>query len=74
MLEVCKPQRLTSAGFSDFNARPASEAAGNLTVVWQSFWDRNGDIYTSRFSATPGGPRHDGHGTLWMVFRHWTVA
>ena len=47
---VSKPQRLTTAPFADFNARAASDASGNVTVVWQSFRSGNGDIYARRFA------------------------
>ena len=51
---VSKPERLTTAPFSDFNARAASDAAGNVTVVWQSFRNLNADIYARRFSQRWG--------------------
>ena len=53
--KAAKPQRLTTAPFSDFNARAAADAAGNVTVVWQSFRDGNGDIYARRFSRNKWG-------------------
>ena len=54
--KVAKPQRLTTARFSDFNARAVSDDAGNVTVVWQSFRDLNGEIYARRFSRGAWGP------------------
>jgi hypothetical protein len=51
-----KPQRLTTAPFADFNARAASDSAGNVTVVWQSFRAGNGDIYARRFAKSAWGP------------------
>jgi hypothetical protein len=52
--KVSKPERLTTAPFSDFNARAASDAEGNVTVVWQSFRNLNGDIYARRYSKRWG--------------------
>jgi hypothetical protein len=54
--KASKPQRLTNAPFSDFNARAASDAAGNVTVVWQSFRGGNADIYARRLSGGTWGP------------------
>jgi hypothetical protein len=54
--KVSKPQRLTTAVFSDFNARAVSDDAGNVTVVWQSFRDLNSAIYVRRFSRDVWGP------------------
>lgn len=54
--KFAKPQRLTTAPFSDFNARAAADAAGNVTVVWQSFRGGNGDIFARRFSRNKWGP------------------
>ena len=51
-----QPQRLTSAPFADFNARAASDAAGNVTVAWQSFRSGNGDIYARRYTKNSWGP------------------
>jgi hypothetical protein len=53
--KVSKPERLTTARFSDFNARAAVDGAGNITVVWQSFRNGNGDIYARRFSRSRWG-------------------
>ena len=53
--KVSKPQRITTAPFSDFNARAAADAQGNITVVWQSFRGGNGDIYARRFSGNKWG-------------------
>ena len=54
--KVSKPQRLTTAPFSDFNARAVSDVNGDVTVVWQSFRNRNGDIYARRYSKNSWGP------------------
>ncbi|MDQ6665356.1 MAG: hypothetical protein M3Z23_13300 [Acidobacteriota bacterium] len=54
--QVSRPERLTSAPFSDFNARAVSDEAGNVTLVWQSFRSGNGDIYARRFSGDSWGP------------------
>jgi hypothetical protein len=51
-----KPARLTSAPFSDFNARAVSDAHGNVTVVWQSFRSGNADIYAKRLNGSNWGP------------------
>lgn len=50
-----KPQRLTTAPFSDFNARAAADSNGNVTVVWQSFRNGNGDIFARRYSGGKWG-------------------
>ena len=52
--KISKPERLTTAPFSDFNARAVSDAAGNVTVVWQSFRNLNGDIFARRYSKRWG--------------------
>ncbi len=52
--KVSKPERLTTAPFSDFNARAAADANGAVTVVWQSFRSGNGDIYARRYSGAWG--------------------
>jgi hypothetical protein len=44
-------ERLTRAPHSDFNARAVSDAAGNVTLVWQSFRAGNADVYARRFEA-----------------------
>ncbi|MDQ2899679.1 MAG: hypothetical protein M3Y07_07740, partial [Acidobacteriota bacterium] len=54
--QVSRPERLTTAPFADFNARAVSDAAGNVTLVWQSFRTGNGDIYARRFSGSSWGP------------------
>ena len=51
-----KPRRLTTARFSDFNARAAADSAGNVTVVWQSFRSGNADIYARRLAGKSWGP------------------
>jgi hypothetical protein len=53
--KVSKPERLTTARFSDFNARAAADGAGNVTVVWQSFRNGDGDIYARRFTHNQWG-------------------
>ena len=53
---VSKPARVTTAPFSDFNARAISDAAGNVTVTWQSFRSGDSDIYARRYSGTSWGP------------------
>src|SRR5690349_6376302 len=46
---VSKPERLTPAPYTDFNARAVADKAGNVTVVWQSFRaGTNSDIYARR--------------------------
>lgn len=52
--KIARPQRLTTAVFSDFNARAVSDAAGNVTVAWQSFRNGNGDIYARRYGKQWG--------------------
>jgi hypothetical protein len=51
-----KPAQLTSAPFSDFNARAVSDSNGNATVVWQSFRNGNADVYARRLSGRNWGP------------------
>lgn len=51
-----QPRRLTTAPFSDFNARAASDAKGDVTVTWQSFRAGNGDIYARRYAKGSWGP------------------
>ncbi len=53
--KVSKPERLTSAPYSDFNARAVSDTAGNVTVVWQSFRSGQADIYARRLSGSRWG-------------------
>ncbi|MEK7404954.1 MAG: hypothetical protein AAB225_07585 [Acidobacteriota bacterium] len=53
---VSKPERLTRAPGSDFNAVAASDAQGNVTLAWQSFRDGNADIYARRFAGNRWGP------------------
>jgi len=52
--KISRPERITTAPFSDFNARAVSDAAGNVTVVWQSFRHLNGDIFARRYSKRWG--------------------
>ena len=53
---VSRPERLTTARFSDFNARAVADRNGNVTIVWQSFRNGNSDIYTRRYSKGAWGP------------------
>lgn len=43
-------RRLTSARFSDMNVRCVSDRRGNAVVVWQSFRNRQSDVYLRWFS------------------------
>ncbi len=52
---AARPERLTRAPHSDFNARAAADARGNVTVVWQSFRDGQGDIYARRLTGNRWG-------------------
>jgi hypothetical protein len=54
--QASKPERLTTAPFSDFNARAAADSAGNVTVVWQSFRKGNADIFGRRLQGRRWGP------------------
>ena len=54
--KASKVERLTRAPMSDFNARAVSDAAGAVTVVWQSFRSGNADIYARRLSGKSWGP------------------
>lgn len=54
--KVSKPQRLTTAAGSDFNARAVSDSAGNVSAVWQSFRHGKSDIYARRCSGNSWGP------------------
>ncbi len=45
---VSEVERLTDSPNSDMNVRCASDADGNVTVVWQSFRDGQSDIYLRR--------------------------
>ena len=65
---VSKVQRLTTAPFSDFNARAVADSAGNVTVAWQSFRNGKSEIYARRFSRTGWGLEvrvSDGAGNHW---------
>jgi hypothetical protein len=53
---VSKPERLTRAAHSDFNARVAADARGNVTLVWQSFRNGQSDIYARRLAGKTWGP------------------
>jgi hypothetical protein len=48
---VSRPERVTTAPHSDFNVRAASDKAGNVTIVWQSFRNGNADVFARRYSA-----------------------
>jgi hypothetical protein len=50
-----KPERLTTAAFSDFNVRAAADKSGNVTVVWQSFRRGNGDIFARKLTGKKWG-------------------
>jgi hypothetical protein len=52
--KLSKPERLTTAPFSDFNARAVSDGSGNVTVVWQSFRNLHSDIFARRYSRRWG--------------------
>lgn len=54
--KASKPQRLTNAPFSDFNARAVADGAGNVTVVWQSFRNGNSDVFARRRRGKRWGP------------------
>jgi hypothetical protein len=47
--------RLTHAPMGDFNARAVSDAAGNVTVVWQSFRNGNADVYARKLTGAAWG-------------------
>ncbi|MCL5745670.1 MAG: hypothetical protein M1541_17385, partial [Acidobacteria bacterium] len=49
--QASRPERLTNAPSSDFNARAVADASGNVTVVWQSFRKGNGDIFARRLTG-----------------------
>ena len=49
-------ERLTRAPHGDINVRAASDAAGNVTIAWQSFRDGQSDIYVRRWSDSEWGP------------------
>ena len=51
---AARPERLTTARYSDFNARAVSDAAGNVTVVWQSFRNLHGEIVARRYAKRWG--------------------
>ena len=53
--KASKPERLTRAPFSDFNARAAVDAQGNVTVVWQSFRGGNANIFARRLAGNKWG-------------------
>ncbi len=48
---VSAPQRLTTAPSADFNARAAANAAGDVTVVWQSFRNLPSDVFARRYRS-----------------------
>jgi len=53
--KVSAPQRLTTAPFADFNARAVANAAGDVTVVWQSFRNLRSDVFARRYSSKRWG-------------------
>ncbi|MBI3682043.1 MAG: hypothetical protein HY235_16795 [Acidobacteria bacterium] len=54
--KASRPQRLTTAANSDFNVRAASDAAGNVTIAWQSFRKGNADIYARKLTGAVWWP------------------
>ncbi|MBI3281159.1 MAG: hypothetical protein HYZ57_15095 [Acidobacteria bacterium] len=54
--QAARPQRLTTAPFSDFNVRAAAAPNGDVIIVWQSFRAGNSDIYARRLSGSRWGP------------------
>src|SRR5207302_551141 len=54
--QVSSPERLTTAPFSDFNARAVADARGDVTLVWQSFRNGNSDIFARRYAKDKWGP------------------
>jgi hypothetical protein len=54
--KASRPERLTTAAFSDFNVRALSDKSGNVTIVWQSFRNGNGDIFARRLRGKQWGP------------------
>lgn len=81
---VSAVKRLTDAPQSDFNVRCASDAAGNVTVVWQSFRDQQSDVYARKLTGDTWGSEVrvspgkaddwepvvavDSHGTAWIAW------
>ena len=53
---VSEPRRLTRGPHSDFNVKAASDDAGNVTIVWQSFRTGDAKIYARRFNQDGWGP------------------
>jgi hypothetical protein len=53
---VTKPEQLTRAPFSDFNARTVADASGSVVLVWQSFRGGRGDVYARRLTGSRWGP------------------
>ncbi|MFQ6132841.1 MAG: hypothetical protein ACE5R4_12445 [Armatimonadota bacterium] len=82
--KASRPQRLTNAPHSDFNARMASDSQGNVTLVWQSFRNGTSDIYARRLRGDRWGKEIrispskandwepavalDSSGTAWIVW------
>lgn len=50
-----RPQRLTNAPYSDFNARAVASPSGEVTVAWQSFRNGQSDIYARRLTGSNWG-------------------
>ncbi|MDE0625560.1 MAG: hypothetical protein OXH99_04105 [Bryobacterales bacterium] len=48
-------EAIASAEHSDFHAKAAADGQGNITVVWQSFRDLQGEIYARRRTETGWG-------------------
>lgn len=48
--------RIASGPHSDFHVRASADRDGQVTVVWQSFRDLQGEIYAKRMTAEGWGP------------------
>ena len=72
--KISRPERLTTARFSDFNARAVSDAAGNVTVVWQSFRNLNGDVFARRYSKRWGPETRISEDKAKLLFDDWDPA
>ncbi|MBM3890062.1 MAG: hypothetical protein FJ388_13175, partial [Verrucomicrobia bacterium] len=51
-----KVEQLTRSPHGDFNARMAADRNGNVTLVWQSFRDGNGDVFARQLRDGAWGP------------------
>jgi len=54
--KATRPARLTSAPHGDFNVKAVSDAAGVVTIVWQSFRKGNADVFARRLTGPEWGP------------------